>query len=345
MKKNSSTITINDVATVANVSTATVSRTINNPDTVSTKLRQKIQSVIKKMGYIPNAGARSLMLKRSGTIGAIVPTLDNAIFAHGLGEFQKKLSQSNHQLLVACSNYDADIEANQIHNFLNKGVEGIALFGTSQNRDALKLLKARQLPYIHIGSLSAPLGGYASGFDNREAVKMGVQHLLDKGHKYFGVLAGVIQGNDRAKDRLFGSIELLEQHNILLGAHSIVKCPYDLNCARLGLKKLLENNPKITAIICGNDVLALGAMLEAQKLGIKVPKQLSIIGFDDLEISRHLEPSLTTLHIDSIGMWSLAAHHLVSQINGVMRLPKKIIINIELVVRNSTSEPNKNIKD
>ncbi len=344
MKKKLQTATITDVASAANVSTATVSRAINNPDTVSTVLRLKIQNVIKKLGYIPNAGARSLMLKKSGTIGAIVPTLDNAIFAHGLGEFQRQLNQSGHQLLVACSNYDAEIEATQIKNFLNKGVEGIALFGTSQNRDALKLLKTRNMPYIHIGSLSPPLGGYASGFDNREAVKIGVQYLLDQGHKFFGVLAGITNGNDRAKGRLLGTVELLKKNKIYLGSESIVECLYEINNARLGLTKLLENNPEITAIICGNDVLALGALLEAQKQGINVPKHLSIIGFDDLEISRHLEPSLTTIHIDSIGMWAQAANHLHSQINGVDNLPGKIKTNVELIVRNSTSKPNKKIK-
>jgi LacI family transcriptional regulator len=93
----------------------------------------------------------------------------------------------------------------------------------------------------------------------------------------------------------------------------------------------------MTAIICGNDVLAMGALLEAQKQGIKVPKELSIVGFDDLEISRHLLPSLTTIHIDAIGMWAQAANHLVSQINGVDNLPKKIKANVNLVIRESST--------
>lgn len=157
MKKHTGSITINHVASAAKVSTATVSRALNRPETVSAVLKEKINSVIKKLGYIPNAGARSLMLKRSGTIGVIVPTLDNAIFAQGLAEFQRQLNQSGHQLLVASSNYDPSIEATQITNLLVRGVEGIALFGTSQLREALKLLKTRGIPYIHVGSLTAPL--------------------------------------------------------------------------------------------------------------------------------------------------------------------------------------------
>jgi len=336
MKKISGSITIDHVAAAAKVSTATVSRALNRPETVSTLLKEKIQGVIKKLGYIPNAGARSLMLKRSGTIGVIVPTLDNAIFAQGLSEFQRQLNQSSHQLLVASSNYDPAIEATQITNLLARGVEGIALFGTSQQRDALKLLKTRGIPYIHLGSLSAPLNGYASGFDNREAVKLGVKHLLNQGHRHFGILTGITKNNDRAKDRVNGALELLIEKKILLNSDVIVECPYELQEAKLGLKKLLLNNPKITAIICGNDVLAMGAMLEAQKQGINVPNALSIIGFDDLEISRHLQPSLTTIHIDAIGMWAQAANHLVSQINGVSNLPRMIKASVNLVIRESS---------
>jgi LacI family transcriptional regulator len=336
MKKISGSITIDHVAAAAKVSTATVSRALNRPETVSTLLKEKIQGVIKKLGYIPNAGARSLMLKRSGTIGVIVPTLDNAIFAQGLSEFQRQLNQSSHQLLVASSNYDPAIEATQITNLLARGVEGIALFGTSQQRDALKLLKTRGIPYIHLGSLSAPLNGYASGFDNREAVKLGVKHLLNQGHRHFGILTGITKNNDRAKDRVNGALELLIEKKILLNSDVIVECPYELQEAKLGLKKLLLNNPKITAIICGNDVLAMGAMLEAQKQGINVPNALSIIGFDDLEISRHLLPSLTTIHIDAIGMWAQAANHLVSQINGVSNLPRMIKASVNLVIRESS---------
>ena len=339
MKKTTGSVTIDHVASAAKVSTATVSRALNKPNTVSAELKEKINSVIKKLGYIPNAGARSLMLKRSGTIGAIVPTLDNAIFAQGLAEFQHQLNQSGHQLLVASSNYDPEIEANQITNLLSRGVEGIALFGVSQQREALKLLKTRNIPYIHVGSLSAPYNGYASGFDNREAIKLGVQHLLSLGHKHFGILAGITAHNDRARDRVEGVLELLTEKKIQLKADVIVECLYDLHEARLGFKKLLLNNPKITAIICGQDVLALGALLEAQKQGLRIPKDLSIIGFDDLEISRHLLPSLSTIHIDAIGMWAQAANHLISQINGVENLPRKIKTNVNLVIRDSSSSP------
>jgi LacI family transcriptional regulator len=330
------TVTINQVAKMAGVSTATVSRALNKPDTVSEAVKKKIERIIKRIGYIPNAGARSLMLKRTGSIGVIVPTLDNAIFAQGLEEFQRQLSQSGYQMLVASTNYDPEIENQQMRNLLLQGVEGIAMFGSSQKLELIRLLRTRKLPYIHIGTLDTPLNGYAAGFDNKKAIQLGVEYLAQVGHRNFGMIAGKTENNDRARDRVDGVVELLKRNRIFLKKESIIEVPYQIQDARIALKKLLQINPKISAVVCGNDVLAIGALLEAQSQGIKIPYQCSILGFDNLELSRHIQPSLSTIHIDAIGMWSKAAHHLMSQINGINRLPRKILADVSLVIRDST---------
>ena len=330
------TVTINQVAKMAGVSTATVSRALNKPDTVSEAVKKKIERIIKKIGYIPNAGARSLMLKRTGSIGVIVPTLDNAIFAQGLEEFQRQLSQSGYQMLVASTNYDPEIENQQMRNLLLQGVEGIAMFGSSQKLELIRLLRTRKLPYIHIGTLDTPLNGYAAGFDNKKAIQLGVEYLVQVGHRNFGMIAGKTENNDRARDRVDGVVELLKRNRIFLKKESIIEVPYQIQDARIALKKLLQINPSISAVVCGNDVLAIGALLEAQSQGIKIPHQCSILGFDNLELSRHIQPSLSTIHIDAIGMWSKAAHHLMSQINGINRLPRKILADVSLVIRDST---------
>jgi LacI family transcriptional regulator len=330
------TVTINQVAKMAGVSTATVSRALNKPDTVSEAVKKKIERIIKRIGYIPNAGARSLMLKRTGSIGVIVPTLDNAIFAQGLEEFQRQLSQSGYQMLVASTNYDPEIENQQMRNLLLQGVEGIAMFGSSQKLELIRLLRTRKLPYIHIGTLDTPLNGYAAGFDNKKAIQLGVEYLVQVGHRNFGMIAGKTENNDRARDRVDGVVELLKRNRIFLKKESIIEVPYQIQDARIALKKLLQINPKISAVVCGNDVLAIGALLEAQSQGIKIPYQCSILGFDNLELSRHIQPSLSTIHIDAIGMWSKAAHHLMSQSNGITRLPRKILADVSLVIRDST---------
>ena len=214
------TVTINQVAKMAGVSTATVSRALNKPDTVSEAVKKKIERIIKRIGYIPNAGARSLMLKRTGSIGVIVPTLDNAIFAQGLEEFQRQLSQSGYQMLVASTNYDPEIENQQMRNLLLQGVEGIAMFGSSQKLELIRLLRTRKLPYIHIGTLDTPLNGYAAGFDNKKAIQLGVEYLVQVGHRNFGMIAGKTENNDRARDRVDGVVELLKRNRISLKKES-----------------------------------------------------------------------------------------------------------------------------
>jgi LacI family transcriptional regulator len=333
--------TIDQVAKMAKVSTATVSRALNTPTAVSEELKKNIYRIIDKLGYIPNAGARSLMLKRSGSIGVIVPTLDHAIFAQGLAEFQRQISDAGYQMLVASTN--SDIENHQVRNLLLQGVEGIAMFGSSQKLELIRLLRTRGLPYIHIGTLSTPLNGYAAGFDNKKAIQLGVEYLIQVGHRNFGMIAGQTANNDRAKDRVDGVSELLKRHRITLEKKSIIEVPYQIEDARVALKKLLQINPKISAIVCGQDILAIGALLEAQDKKIEVPEKLSIIGFDDLELTRHLNPSLSTVRVDSIGMWSKAAHHLISQIQGLARLPRKINVEVSLVIRDSTTNMSKKV--
>ena len=334
--KRTSTARIDDVAAHAEVSTATVSRAINTPESVRPSTRERINKAIQELGYIPNAGARALMLGRSGTIGVIVPTLDNAIFARGLEEFQKHLVQKNYQVLVASSNYDIEIEERQIINLLTRGVEGMALFGRSQSKAALRILNDRSVPRIHLGTLSPPKGGYACGFDNQHAIRIGVRHLLELGHREFGILAGVTHNNDRALGRLHGAIEELRVHGIALPSPRIVESSYDIGVARKKFHDLYKNHPEITALICGMDILAIGALSQAQDQGVSIPGQLSIIGFDDLELSRHIRPALTTIRIDAKDMWVKAAEHLLQQIAGASNLSKKIASKTELIVREST---------
>lgn len=337
--KQRRTVTIDEVALYAGVSSATISRALNNPSAVKPSTQSRILAAISTLGYMPNASARALMLGRSGTVGAVVPTLDNAIFAKGLEQLQASMAQADLQLIVASGNYDPLIEEQQIRNLLLRGVEAIALFGASQTASAIKLLQNRNIPYIHLGTLSPPNNGYACGFDNKKAIQQGVSHLLELGHRRFGMLAGVTKNNDRATQRVEGAKELLFTHGIRLHDTEIVEVSYDIAASRQGFATLIEQNPQITALICGQDVIAYGAILEAQRLGISVPTDLSVTGFDDLELSQHIRPALTTIRYDANDMWSKAAEFLLSRLRGT-RLTKRLIPSeTMLVVRESTAVP------
>lgn len=337
MKKVSRTVKIDEVARLAGVSSATVSRAVNKPSTVRESTKTKINEAISKLGYIPNASARALMLGRSETVGVVVPTLDNAIFAKGLEQFQKSMSEAGYQVLLASSNYDPLIEEIQIKNLLLRGAEAIALFGASQTPAAIKLLKDRNIPCIHLGTLSPPARGYACGFDNQKAIQAGVSFLLDLGHRHFGMLAGITKNNDRATARVQGVKRALATKGITIKDDLIVEVAYDVSAARLGFRKITDQSSKITALICGQDVIAYGAILEAQHLKIDIPKDLSIVGFDDLELSQHIIPSLTTIRYDAKDMWSKAAENLLARINGDQSVSRLIRSETILIIRDSTA--------
>jgi LacI family transcriptional regulator len=327
--------TVEDVANAAGVSTATVSRVLNGLGGVREALRRKVMAAVDRLGYVPNAGARAMMLRRSGTIGAIFPTVDNAIFAKAIDALQRRLAESGLQLLLATSDYDPQTEARQALALLSSGVDGLLLCGCGQSAELLQRLAQRGVPVVHVMTWPAPPGLAAVGFDNRRAMGQAVRYLLDLGHRRIAMLAGVTQGNDRAAARLAGVREALQAAGLELPPSLLVERRYGLAAAREGLRMLMQARPAPTAVVCGNDVLAFGALLEARRLGIDVPAQLSIVGFDDLDLASHLEPALTTVHVPAEAMWRRAADLVLALLRGEPP-PPAVEVQVSLVVRGST---------
>lgn len=196
--------TIDDVARLAGVSTATVSRALNRPESVSESLRKKVAAAVARLGYVPHAGARALMLRRSGTVGAVFPTVDNAIFATAIDALQRRLAQSDIQLLIATSGYDVISEMRQAINLVTRGADALALCGLCQHPDLLRFMQLRSLPCVHV-MVHEPDGKYISvGFDNSAAIAQATKYLIDLGHRDIAMLAGVTQNNDRAMQRVEG---------------------------------------------------------------------------------------------------------------------------------------------
>ncbi len=327
--------TIGDVARRAGGSTATVSRVVNQPGSVRGALRGKVEAAIAHLGYVPHAGARTLKSRRTGTIGAIFPTVDNAIFAKAIDALQRRLAESNHQLLIATNDYSPDTEASQALNLLTRGADALLLCGTGQRPALLARLAARAVPVVHVMSWPPPPGLACVGFDNARAMTQVVRYLLDLGHRRIAMLAGVTRDNDRAASRLAGVREALAAKRIALPAARVAERRYALAAARDGLRCLMQVTSPPTAVVCGNDVLAFGALLEAQRMGIDVPRELSIVGFDDLELASHVAPGLTTVHVPAEAMWRRAAERVLSMLQGE-EATQDDEIEVSLVVRGST---------
>jgi LacI family transcriptional regulator len=327
---------IEGVARAAGVSTATVSRVLNKPASVREPLRQRVLQAVARLGYVPHAGARALKLQRSGTVGAVFPTIDNAIFAKAIDALQQRLADAGLQLLIATSGYNPQTEAQQAMNLVMRGADALVLCGASQSADLLQFLRQRDLPTVHAMSFPAPPGMVCVGFDNARAIGQAVRYLVDLGHRRVAMLAGVAKDNDRASARIAGVRQALKKAGLALPPQHLVERAYGLSEARDGLRELMATKPAPTAILCGNDVLALGALLEAQKLGIAVPQALSIVGFDDLELARHVQPALTTLHVPTLHLWHTVADRIIAALEQTA-IPQATEVQVELVVRDSTA--------
>jgi LacI family transcriptional regulator len=337
-KSSFRSVSLSDVAKYANVSTATVSRVLNSPEKVSEVRRKHIQAAIYELGYIPDGAARALASRRTKTIGVVVPTLDNAIFAICIQALQRRLKQLGYTLIVASHEYDLHEELHEVQALLRQGIEGVMLVGATHLPELHQLLAGQQTPFVYCWAFDPYSPKPYIGFDNKKAAKKIAQYLLDIGHREFAIIVGHTDNNDRSSDRLQGTIDAIESSGLMLSEKNIFKRAYSVKQGREAMKILLQNKLRPTAVICGNDVLAMGALAQCQAEGIKVPEDISITGFDDLDMSAQIIPALTTVHVPSAEMGKRAADHLIAQINHETTL-LHTEIDVELMIRDTTAPP------
>jgi len=333
-------VSIFDVAEEAGVSTASVSRVLNSPGSTKPKTRVAVEAAIKKLGYIPNGAARALSSRNSRVIGAIIPTIDNSIFATGIQALQSYLHTKGYFLLLGSSNYDPELEYELCQNFLVQQVAGIIMMGSTHLPECVKLLTKEGTPFVNTGTYRTD-GSYCVGFNNRKAAALAAKYLIDLGHRDFAMIAGITKDNDRAIERIAGIREELEKFGVELAQDRVLERRYEIDEGGAAFRHLMNLQKPPTAIVCGNDVLGFGAILEANKSGVDIPGDVSVIGFDDLVLSKHLKPSLSTIQIPTEEMWCRAADTLLARLDG-LETPNAIEIDVSLVVRDSTGVPRKN---
>lgn len=338
MKSDDSPITIKDVARKVGVSVATVSRALNKPGRASAEMVVQVRAAADALGYIPYRAAGSLVSKRFKSIGAIVPTIDNAIFAQALHALQSRLNDHGYTLLLASTHYDAEREVSELQTLIEHGVDAIVLVGEKHHPGVLRLLESKRIPFVNTWVYNASSPAPCIGFDNRAAMMRLTNYMLDLGHRNFAIIAGITQNNDRAAQRLAGARDALASHGVSLPPERIVESTYTIAAGRSALRTLMAQANPPTAILCGNDILAFGAICECVATQIAVPQTLSIAGFDDFELSSHMTPSLTTIRVPAIEMGTCAADYVVSHLAN-KPMPDHIEFEAELIVRGSTAPP------
>ena len=316
MNTRHATPTLDDVAKLAQVSTATVSRCLNAPDRVSKDTRARVMEAVEALGYTPNFGARVMAAKRTYTIGAIIPTMENAIFARGLQAFQEELHARGYTLLVSSTSYQPDAEAEQVRALVARGADGLLLIGHDRDPALYDYLAQQNVPVLVAWAFSAGQAQPSIGVDNRAAMRALTAQVLDLGHQRIGVISAVSAGNDRATQRLLGIEDALKARGLSEQDLQVIETPYSIENGAAAFGQLMQSATRPSVVMCGNDVLAAGALQGARALGLEVPRDVSVTGFDDIELAQIVTPSLTTVQVPHREMGHGAAQELIRQVEG-----------------------------
>lgn len=343
-------VSIQDIAQAAEVSHTTVSRALRNSPLISKEVREKIQKLALEMGYIPNAVAQSLRGQRTNTIGLVVTTISDPFFGRVVRGIEEMAQQYNLSVFLSVSNNDPDRELAVIENFHRRRVDGIIVAAAQLTEQHERRLVRIGVPTVLINhqAESKLEHLHSVSVDDYSGARKGVEYLLQLGHRWIGYLGA---GNRPRSNRV-----RMEGYNDSLAAAGIepsnawvrIAPPdhrYHSDDVRDG-QQLLPGlvAAGATAVFCYNDSIAVGALLACRALGISVPDQLSIVGFDDIELAQFVKPALTTVHQPKLRLGQLAMEMLLDLMAG--RPVEDHILPTELILRESTvSAPAVPVKD
>ena len=325
------------VAKAARVSASTVSRSFNHPELVNPATRKKIQRAVENLGYIRNRAAQSIHGRRSATVGLVVPTINHAIFSEVIQAFSDAIDRAGFTLLIASHGYNLDREYDMIRKLLEHRVDGVAFIGLEHAEATFNLIDQQAIPALAIWNYTEASPIPCVGADNTQAGRLAARHLMSQGHKQIGLIFPGTEGNDRAHDRRMGALEVLEAKGADLRPEWNVTAPYSIAQAKAAALDVLGQATRPTALLCGNDVLAQGALYAAHACGLRVPEDVSLIGIGDFKGSADIEPGLTTIAIPASDIGTLAGERFVDYITSDQREMFRVSCPPQLVIRGTTS--------
>ena len=330
---NKNKVDIFAVAKRANVSISTVSRSFNHPELVNPATRKKIDTAVRKLGYIRNRAAQTMHGIRSGTIGLVVPTIDHAIFAEVVQAFSDSVDAHGFTIMIASHGYDLEREYAALRKFLEHRVDGLALIGEDHSQETYELIERQNIPAVTMWNYSETSRLSCIGADNKMAGTLAAQHLVGLGHRDIGLLFPPTKDNDRARDRRSGVQKILINAGININPDWDVESTYSIADAKSAALHLLRSPHRPSGILCGNDVLAMGVLYAARSCNLDIPQDLSVVGIGDFKGSSEVEPGLTTVRLPAREIGRLAGNHLSQSITGDLTNEQRVGCDIALIER------------
>jgi len=327
--------TIEHIAQLAKVSKATVSRVLNNSPKVTEETREKVMKVIKESGYYPSAMARRLTTNKAETIGLIIPspqdkTFGNPFYTEILRGFTHQAKIEGYDLLLFINEH----QFNYSKLFHDRRVDGLLLVGIKRNDKGITQLSKNKFPYILTGKIDYKEANYVDA-ENRRGAYQAVSHLINLGHKRIAYIGGSFEFVFN-QERFEGYLSALRDHNLEYGKELTMESISTQESGYEAMRKILKSSSIPTAVFAANDLDAIGAMKAIKDKGLRIPEDISLIGFDDIQLASYTEPSLTTVRQPIYEMGITAISLLVRLIEEKEKRPSRVEMPTQLIIRESS---------
>jgi LacI family gluconate utilization system Gnt-I transcriptional repressor len=325
-------VTLKDLAEIVGVTKVTISRAMNSPALVSPDTLRRVQDAVRETGYVPNLVAGSLASNRSKLIVALIPSLSGSVFQETTEAMTVALSEAGFQFLIGQSGYDESREDALLDAVIGRRPAGIVLTGVMHSPASRKRLAGAGVPIVETWDLTDSPIDMLVGFSHAKVGVAAAEYLYQRGSRK----AAIITPND---PRALSRSKAFADTMLRLTGREVPICsaaaPTHLGNGRDCFMKLLQTHPDTDAVFCGADNLALGVLMEAMERKIKVPDQLKVLGYGDLNFAAHTTPPLTTMHINGTEIGKLAASMLIQRVEGVGFAQKVVDVGFRLIERDS----------
>lgn len=328
-------VTMMDIAMEANVSKTTVSMVINNRDgNISEETRQKILKIAEKLNYIPNSVARSLSTKKSGTIGIILPDITNPFFSEMARAIEDGANNLGYNVIFCNTDNEESKEEKYTTLLVSKLVDGVIFISGGESSKSIDILKNNNVPFVVVDRPIKNNNDYYGIYcENKDGVKKGIKYLISKNKRKIAFVKGPKE-LENARERFCGYKEVMEEYKIY-DKSLVFNGDFTIEGGITVTEEIIEKIPDIEAIFYSNDMMAYGGIKFLIRNGYRIPEDVGVIGFDNIGISKFVEPELTTISQPIYDMGEEACKLLISIINGDNIPENRIYFHTELIIRDT----------
>lgn len=338
--------TIKDVAALAGVSFTTVSHVLNDTRPVSADARRRVLAAVDEIGYLPSAVARSLRKSETKIVGVLVPNVQNPFFAELVCGVEESCRLAGYSVFLCNSDNDPKRQQQYMRTLLEKRVDGLLLSSAGDDEALARIFKLASVPSVTVDRLVPGARADRVSVHNQQGAYNAVRHLLELGHRRIACISGPAEF-EVARERIEGWRRALHEAGITPDDSWVIESDFSSPGGYEAARRLLvaQASPAAGAprpfsgIFASNDMMAIGALRAAAELGLRVPQQLSVVGFDDIELSRYVFPALTTVGCSIKELGHEAGRVLIERIENPAAALKDVLLTPRLVVRESTGVP------